>query len=151
MPRNKTTKRVEESRNPFERYRSNFKVKNKPEQKEPNMPTSVSAQSSDKLGDLMTRYSAWREYAEDCVQDAFVEFMRIKRNHDYEWELLFIQTNGKTIKDREMVVNCNTRIKKLSDQLDDADLYHTLLTNKLESFSNCLTIISREVSRRSNH
>lgn len=147
MPKN-PTREVQDK--PFVRYRENFKRKTKPEDKEPKMPTSVSAMNGDKLGDLMIRYSAWREYADDCVQDAFVEYMQSKNKYDYQWELLFLQTAGKSIKDREMIVNCDVLIRKLKVDLEDAEMYHQLLLNKLDSFTNCLTIISREITRRSN-
>ena len=57
---------------------------------------------------------------------------------------------GNTDKQKKAYVETNEEIYTKNVELMNAQMLVDMLSNKLESFSNCLTIISREITRRDN-
>lgn len=150
--RSKWRKKVDNSStNAMKKFRINFTPVTKPEISEPTMPKSVSSLSGSDLSDLMNRYTAWREFADDCLNDALYEYTKNKHKADYNKDVLFLITNGKNLREREMYVSTDPRIKSEQDSLLEYEMYHDLLLRKVESYSSCLAIISREISRRSGN
>jgi hypothetical protein len=134
-----------------EQYRDlGFKPLNKPEGEIPRLPTQISSTTSNKLGDLQIIYAAWREYAEDLHAEALTKYTSTKSEYDY---LVAITANGldaRTVKDKANKVLENPRVQKLRSRLLEAELMVNLLSAKLESYSNALAVLSRELTRRGN-
>ena len=53
-----------------------------------------------------------------------------------------------TVTEKKTAVNANQKVADLYKQLTDAEIYKDLLANKLDSFSNVLAMLSRELTRR---
>lgn len=119
-------------------------------EKDPQLPNKLSSLTSDKVSDLQLEYTAWRELTEDLMVEALAEFTYAKLTYDYEYEKMLIMTSAKTVKEKEAIVSTDLRIHKLYNTFVEAELFYNLLTNKLESYTNCLTVISREITRRTN-
>lgn len=136
---------------PIKRFRKIFVKLTPPTTVAPKMPTSIAILTGEKLSDLMNLYTAWREFTEDILQESLVEFMNQKQVYEYEREkqLLLLERTLK-VAEKEATLNTDNKLRKLFLDLSQAEMYHTLLSNKLETFTNCLTVISREISRRSN-
>jgi len=130
-------------------YREEFKKVTKPESEAPSLPTSISKLTSDKLSDLMLRYTAWREFTEDILNDSLVEFTVAKEQYDNAYQIEYLRADSKLkVKEKEALIDTLPTIHEKYLYLQEAELYHNLILRKLESFTNCLTIISREITRR---
>ena len=57
-------------RNPLERFRAIFTELSAPKGGLPTMPTKVADLASDELGNMIARYTAWREFTEDRHMEA---------------------------------------------------------------------------------
>ena len=114
----------------------------------PMLDSSISTLSSNKLSDLYMNYSAWREFTEDLHSHAVYKFSKLKTKFERTWNILYLSTSGKTVKDKERIVSVNPEIIRLEDELEEAELMSQLLASKLNSFTNVLTTLSREITRR---
>lgn len=117
---------------------------------EANLPKQLSTLSSDKVSDLQLNYAAWRELTEDLLVEALSDFTYKKSKFDFEFNKKLLITSGSTVKEKEAKVSVDEYIHDLQTSMEEAELYHDLLTRKLESYNNCLAVISREISRRSS-
>jgi hypothetical protein len=133
-----------------ERYNKIFPARRKPAGDIPSIPTSLAILESEKLSDLYTSYAAWREFTEDMVNSALAQMLHKKRQYDFSWDVEFLRIrNGhKTAKETDAHLATSKNLAALKNDFEEAELFHTLLQKKLESFNNCLTIISREITRR---
>lgn len=137
---------------PLKRFRSNFAEKSKPDD-DAELPKKISVLKSEALSDLQNHFAAWREFTEDLLVDALAESTtaRIKYEYEYDIKLLMYIPQCKTKVQAESKTRVAEDIRKLYVSLSEAELYHQLLSNKLESYNNALATISREITRRSNN
>lgn len=133
----------------LERFREVFADVSAPKGGLPTMPTKVSDIASDELGDMIARYTAWREFTEDRHAEACAVVSEYKSKYDlaYSTEML-ASKNSLTVTEKKAVVNANQKVAALYKQLTDAEIFRDLLANKLDSFSNVLMMLSRELTRR---
>ena len=145
-------KKSEKEETPLQRFRKNCTEKAKP-QADVDLPKNISHLTSEKLSDLQNHYSAWREFTEDCLIDALAESTSARINYEYEYDLKLLQLIplSKTKVHAEAKARTSADIRKLYLSLSSAELYHQLLSSKLESYNNALATISREITRRGNN
>lgn len=134
---------------PEEMFRKTFTVINEPGQK-PILPKNLSGISSDALSDLMLTYAAWRELTEDMLVEALTDFTRKKEKHQFKSDMTFLKQSASTVKEKEILTRTDLEVRELYLSLMDAELFYTMLSDKRESYNNCLTVISREITRRTN-
>lgn len=130
-------------------FRKDFRKVNKPVE-DAKLPTKISDLTSEALSDLMLKYTAWREFTEDLCMEALTDFTRKTEQHSYKFDQTFLMMEGSTVKEKETRTRIDLEVHKLYLLLQDAELYYNLLSRKLESYNNCLTVISREITRRTN-
>jgi hypothetical protein len=153
-----TTTTKEESREvganetPSRHFRKFFKQVNKPEE-EPKLPKEISKLSAEKLSDLLNHYSAWREFAEDLQVEALVDYTQKLESYNFSYDKTFLieSKNSKSVKEADAKVSTSLQIRNLYLDLQSAELYNTLMSKKVESLSNVIAIISREITRRGNN
>lgn len=145
----KVDKPEDEIQKAAKKFRSYF-IKLAVPDKQPELPPKLSSLSSAQVSDLQLIYTAWRELTEDLMVEALAEFTSRKHSFDYEYSKQLLLTTGSSLKEREAKVATNLRIHNLSLHLQRAELYYNMLSSKLESYTNCLTVISREITRRTN-
>ena len=133
---------------PLERFRRVFDAVERPKGGLPVMPTKVTNLASDELGDMMARYTAWREFTEDCHADACATYAQIKSQYDLASDTALLEASSATITEKKAEVKNNPEVVKLYKDLCDAGIYCDLLGKKLESFTNVLAMLSRELTRR---
>lgn len=141
------TKKFTET-DPLGRFRKVFDLVERPKGGLPTMPTKVSTLASDELGDMMARYSAWREFTEDCHADACAVYAQVKSQYDLAYDKAFLQVSGETVTEKRAAVTSDPKVAELYKKLNESTIYVDLLGKKLESFTNVLTMLSRELTRR---
>ena len=147
MPK-KTISPEDVAQNPLQRFREVFSEIPAPKGGLPTMPTRISELPSDELGDLIARYTAWREFAEDRHLEACAVFAQAKSEYDLECDKEMIRSGEGTAKERLAEAHTMPGVVLLGKRLKDAEVYKELFANKLESFSNVLAMLSRELTRR---
>lgn len=141
-------KRLDKS-NAESRFRSHgFRPLSKPE-KPPRMAEDISKLSSPALGDLLSRYAAWREYTESLVSFAVAEYTRLSENYDFEYSKAWLTLpKSDTIKAREYSLTSDNKLHKMRMELLEAEMYKDMLSDKVNSYTNVITTVSREITRR---
>ena len=134
--------------NPLSRFRRVFTELSAPKGGLPTMPTKVSDMASDELGNMIARYTAWREFTEDRHAEACAVLAQCKSEYDLAVDKEMLLSEASTVTERKASAKANPRIERLYKELTEAEMYRDLLANKLESFSNVLAMLSRELTRR---
>lgn len=112
------------------------------------MPTKVADLASDELGNMIARYTAWREFTEDRHMEACAVYAQCKSEYDLAVDKEMLSSAASTVTERKASAKANPKVEKLYKDLTEAEMYRDLLANKLESFSNVLAMLSRELTRR---
>lgn len=141
-----TKKIVEE--NPLQRFRKTFSEISAPKGGLPTMPIKISDTSSDELGNMISRYSAWREFTEDRHMEACAVYAQVKSQYDLEVDKQMLRSKEATVTERKASAKAYPKVEELYKQLNEANIYKELLAGKLDSFSNVLAMLSRELTRR---
>lgn len=135
-------------RNPLEKFRMIFTELSAPKGGLPTMPTKVADLASDELGNMIARYTAWREFTEDRHMEACAVYAQCKSEYDLAVDKEMLSSAASTVTERKASAKANPKVEKLYKDLTEAGMYRDLLANKLESFSNVLAMLSRELTRR---
>lgn len=135
-------------RNPLERFRGVFSEVPSPKGGLPTMPTKIANVASDELGDMIARYSAWREFTEDRHAEACAVFSQCKSEYDLACDKELLLSGAQTVTERKAAAKTNPIVSGLYKDMVEAETFRDLLANKLDSFSNVLAMLSRELTRR---
>lgn len=135
-------------RTPLDTFREVFTEVSAPKGGLPMMPTHIADVASDDLGNMIARYTAWREFTEDRHAQACAVYAQCKSDYDLAYSTEFLSLSNMTVTEKKTAVNANQKVADLYKQLTDAEIYKDLLANKLDSFSNVLAMLSRELTRR---
>lgn len=134
--------------NPLDKFRKTFTELKAPTGGLPTMPTKISSTSSDELGNIIARYTAWREFTEDRHMEACAVYAQCKSEYDLACDKLILTSKANTVTERKASAKADPKVEKLFRALNESEMYMNLLANKLDSFSNVLSMLSRELTRR---
>lgn len=134
--------------NPLEKFRRIFTELTAPKGGLPTMPTKIADTSSDELGNMIARYTAWREFTEDRHMEACAVFAQVKSEYDLASDKEMLSSSAGTVTERKASAKTSPKVERLYKDLCEAEMYRDLLAGKLESFSNVLAMLSRELTRR---
>lgn len=134
--------------NPLERFRETFTELKPPKGGLPTMPICIAEVASDELGNIISRYTAWREFTEDRHMEACAVFAQCKSEYDLAVDREMLSSVASTVTERKADAKSNPKVASLYKTLVESEMYRDLLANKLESFSNVLAMLSRELTRR---
>ena len=133
---------------PIERFRLVFTNIDAPKGGLPTMPLRMADLASDELGNIMSKYAAWREFTEDRHCEACAVFSQAKSEYDLHVSREMLSCSESTVSEKKARARTSEGSSALLKKLDESEIYMTLLGNKLESFTNVLNILSRELTRR---
>lgn len=125
-----------------------FQDVKKPENESPTMKLQVSKLSSSELGDMISRYSTWREFVEDKLLTAVAVATEVQSRYDSAYNKAYVLSDAKTVNDKKAEAEASDLVQKISDELTEANIYKDLLSGKLTSCSNAISTLSRELTRR---
>ena len=137
-----------EVKNPLERFRRVFDEVVPPKGGLPTMPTKIADLASNELGNMIARYTAWREFTEDRHAEACAVYSQCKSEYDLACDKQTLQSSAETITERKVAAKVTPEVVSLSNKMTEAEIYMGLLARKLDSFSNVLAMLSRELTRR---
>lgn len=146
MPVKKSDDQIPKS--PLERFRQVFTDLKAPKGGLPTMPTRISETSLDELGDMIARYTAWREFTEDRHLESVAVYSQLKSEYDLASDKAMLSSIQGTITEKKAAAKTSATVSILAKKTVEAEIYMNLLGGKLDSFSNVLAMLSRELTRR---
>jgi len=146
MPVKKSDDQIPKS--PLERFRQVFTDLKAPKGGLPTMPTRISETSLDELGDMIARYTAWREFTEDRHLESVAVYSQLKSEYDLASDKAMLSSIQGTITEKKAAAKTSSTVSILAKRTVEAEIYMNLLGGKLDSFSNVLAMLSRELTRR---
>lgn len=146
MPVKKSDDQIPKS--PLERFRQVFTDLKAPKGGLPTMPTRISETSLDELGDMIARYTAWREFTEDRHLESVAVYSQLKSEYDLASDKAMLSSIQGTITEKKAAAKTSSTVSILAKKTVEAEIYMNLLGGKLDSFSNVLAMLSRELTRR---
>jgi hypothetical protein len=137
-------------KDPIERYNESFTPRTKPEEEPPNVPKRFSGIEDNKLGDYMAKFNAWRDYTDDLLIRAAAEYTILQERYDVLRAKKYVEYNvGKvtatTIKNK---LDADTELIPLKTEVVNAKVFMEMVSSKMESFTNIINVLSREITRR---
>lgn len=128
-----------------------FSVLGKPAEPVPSCPTNITGISGEELGNFVTLYNAWREYTEDMLVREKMRLAILQDRYDHKYKILWLSVQKtSTVKDKEFSIDVAPELRELKEELLEVDLFVEALTAKVDSYTNTLAMLSREITRRSN-
>lgn len=141
-------RKPKEESSPLESFRKVFAEVEAPKGGLPTMPVTIAETSSTELGNMIAKYSAWREFTEDRHMEACAVYAQCKSEYDLACDKAMLSAGGGTVTERKTSAKVTPEVEKLNKKLLEAEIFRDLLAGKLESFSNVLAMLSRELTRR---
>jgi hypothetical protein len=127
----------------------------KPEYDQVHLPQDITAISSEELGNLFTRLTAWTDYINSQLTMAQLEERAALRKKDFLENTMLVKRMGSQVKG-ERVTSVKAEIAISQDVVDlDNDYeekyaYRKLVEMLLTNHERDLSLVSREITRRSN-
>ena len=127
----------------------------KPGDEAPRLPADITDVSSDDLGKLFTEFTAWADYcASQLVVAQLEERSALKRLEFQENKMLITrmgsQAKGERITTVKAEISIHPTIVELSDEHEEKYAYYKMLSMLQTNLERDLTLVSREITRRSN-
>lgn len=141
-------KKLEGVTNPLDLFRKQFSEVVAPKGGLPTMPTRIADIASDELGNMIARYTAWREFTEDRHLEACAMYAQVKSECDLEMDRVMVSNRRMSATEKKAAARIKLDESGLLRKLEESEIYRDLLAGKLESFSNVLAMLSRELTRR---
>lgn len=129
---------------------------NKPNFEQVNLPSDITAVSSEDLGELFTRLTAWADFINSQLAMAQLEERAALKKKDFTENTMLIRRMGSQAKgERITAIKAEVSIDPIIVELDNdyeakyatRKLTEMLLTNHERD----LQLVSREISRRGNN
>jgi hypothetical protein len=122
----------------------------KPEQDAPKLPRNISDITLDKVGNFINAYTAWREYTENLYNEELPKLVVLKEEYDYLYQVILISTLGKDVTTKKASVNANEEVRAKYREKMEQEMFTDMLAQKIETYSNIIASLSRELTRRTN-
>lgn len=127
----------------------------KPSDEQVILPPDITDVSSENLGELFTRLTAWTDYiASQKVMAELEERAALKKRDLLENQLMFkrmgAQTKGERVTAVKAEIAVNEEVIALDNDYEEKYAYRKLVEMLLNNHERDLSLVSREITRRSN-
>lgn len=127
----------------------------KPSDEQVILPPDITDVSSENLGELFTRLTAWTDYiASQKVMAELEERAALKKRDLLENQLMFkrmgAQTKGERVTAVKAEIAVNEEVISLDNDYEEKYAYRKLVEMLLNNHERDLSLVSREITRRSN-
>lgn len=127
----------------------------KPSDEQVVLPPDITDVSSENLGELFTRLTAWTDYiASQKVMAELEERAALKKRDLLENQLMFkrmgAQTKGERVTAVKAEIAINEEVIALDNDYEEKYAYRKLVEMLLNNHERDLSLVSREITRRSN-
>lgn len=127
----------------------------KPEGEQVHLPPDITAVTSDELGKLFTQLTAWTDYIASQVTLAQVEERAALKKKEYLENIMLVKrmgagTKGERVTTVKAEIAVNQDVMDLDNEYEEKYAYRKLVEMLLTNHERDLSLVSREITRRSN-
>jgi hypothetical protein len=129
---------------------------NKPSDEQVTLPSDITLVSSEELGELFTRLTAWADYISSQLTLAQLEERSAQRSMEYQENLMLVKRMGAQVKGERVTtvkaqIAVDDKIVELGNTYEEKYQYRKLVEMLKENHERDLQLVSREITRRSNN
>lgn len=127
----------------------------KPSEEQVQLPSDITAISSEQLGELFTKLTSWTDYiASQKVMAELDERAALKKKDLFENTML-IKRMGASVKGERITtvkaeISIHPQMVELEEEYEEKYAYRKLVEMLLNNHERDLALVSREITRRSN-
>jgi hypothetical protein len=127
----------------------------KPEGEQVRLPSDITAIGSEDLGELFTRLTAWTDYINSQLTLAQLEERAALKKKDFTENTMLIkrmgaQAKGERVTTVKAEIAVNPELVTLDNDYEEKYAYRKLVEMLLTNHERDLSLVSREITRRSN-
>lgn len=127
----------------------------KPAGEQVSLPTDITTIDSEELGELFTRLTAWTDYINSQLTMAQLEERAALKKKDFTENTMLIKRMGAQVKGERITavkaeISINPEIVQLDNDYEEKYAYRKLVEMLLTNHERDLSLVSREITRRSN-
>lgn len=127
----------------------------KPEDAQVTLPSDITAISSESLGELFTRLTSWTDYIASQLTMAQLDERASLKKKDYLENTMLIrrmgaQTKGERVTTVKAEIAVHQDVVDLDNDYEEKYAYRKLVEMLLNNHERDLSLVSREITRRSN-
>ena len=119
------------------------------------LPADVSELSSDQLAAKFTALTAWADYLASKLTVAVIDERRAQKALDFEENKLLVTRMGTSVRGERVTtvkaqISIDDKVVALSQDYEDKYAYRKMLEMLFNNHERDISLISREITRRSN-
>jgi len=127
----------------------------KPADEQVKLPSDITAIDSEELGELFTRLTAWTDYINSQLTMAQLEERAALKKKEFVENTMLVRRMGAQVKGERVTtvkaeIAINEEIVKLDNDYEEKYAYRKLVEMLLTNHERDLSLVSREITRRSN-
>jgi hypothetical protein len=127
----------------------------KPEGEQVTLPSDITDITSENLGELFTRLTAWTDYIASQLAVAQLEERASQKKLEFLENTLLVRRMGAHVKGERVTtvkaeIAINQDVVDLSNEYEEKYAYRKLVEMLLNNHERDLALVSREITRRSN-
>jgi hypothetical protein len=120
-----------------------------------DLPSDITTLSSEQLGERFTVLTAWADYAASQLAIAQIEERAAQKKLDFMENKLLVTRMGSAVKGERVTlvkaqIAIDDQIVSLADDYEDKYAYRKLVEMMLGNYERDISLVSRELTRRSN-
>ena len=128
---------------------------NKPSDTQPELPDDITAIDSDSLGKLFTELTAWADYAASQLTIALIDERSVQKEKEFKENTLLVkrmgaQAKGERVTTVKAEIAIDPEIHALDIAFEEKYAYRKFVEMILNNHERNLSLVSREITRRSN-
>jgi hypothetical protein len=128
---------------------------NKPNTEQVVLPGDITAISSEDLGELFTRLTSWSDYIASQLTMAQLEERAALKKKEYLENTMLVKRMGAQVKGERVTavkaeIAVNQDVIDLDNDYEEKYAYRKLVEMLLTNHERDLSLVSREITRRSN-
>jgi hypothetical protein len=128
---------------------------NKPSNEQVVLPADITDVSSEQLGELFTRLTAWTDYIASQMAMAVLEERAALKKKEFAENSMLIKRMGSQAKGERITaikaeVSIHPDVVVLDNDYEEKYAYRKLVEMLLQNHERDLQLVSREITRRSN-
>lgn len=128
----------------------------KPSEEQVVLPPDITDVSSEELGGLFTRLTAWTDYIASQLVHAQLDERAAQKALEYKENMLLVQRMGAQVKGERVTtvkaqIAVDEKIVELANQYEEKYAYRKLVEMLLTNHERDLALVSREITRRSSN
>ena len=119
------------------------------------LPSDITSIDSEELGELFTRLTAWTDYINSQLTMAQLEERAALKKKEFTENTMLVRRMGAQVKGERITavkaeISVNEEVVKLDNDYEEKYAYRKLVEMLLTNHERDLSLVSREITRRSN-